>query len=271
MKTKTKVGIGITIGIITVLLILFLLILALLLAFLLTVVIVMIVFSIPVAPTAEALRLIQGDTNIEVVYKNNWWIFSKRNSKKNGGLIFYPGGRIDPRSYAPLLHNITSITGYPCYLTQFPFYTSFFGIFNADFAINQLSPNTSQWVVSGHSLGGTGVSFYLEDVLKKPSTNRNKIKGAIFFASYSSPDIRSWNNQVMLMFGSRDGQISYEPKFLNTIPGNSTVYIIDGGNHKQFGSYVQKDPNDNVATISEHQQRFIIANETNFFFKKVFT
>eukprot|EP01080_Neovahlkampfia_damariscottae_P008333 gene8333-157_t len=270
MKTKTKIGVGVTIGITSILLLTFLCILLALFAFLLTVVIVMIVFSIPIAPTAEALRLIQGDSTIKVEYKNNWWIFSNRNVTKDGGLIFYPGGRIDPRAYAPLLHNISSMTGYSCYLTQFPFHTSFFGIFNADTALNEVSPNTTQWVISGHSLGGTGVSYYMDDVIKKPSKNRNKIKGAIFYASYSITDIRSFTNEVLLMYGSRDGQIGYESRFRDTVPKNSTVYIIQGGNHKQFGSYVEKNIEDFDATISEQQQRLIIANQTSYYFNTVF-
>jgi hypothetical protein len=52
---------------------------------------VMIVYAIPIAPSAEALEYLKGDNTVKVSYESNWWIFSRRNNPRNGGLIFYPG------------------------------------------------------------------------------------------------------------------------------------------------------------------------------------
>jgi hypothetical protein len=52
---------------------------------------VMIVYAIPIAPSAEALEYLKGDNIVKVSYESNWYIFSRRNNPRNGGLIFYPG------------------------------------------------------------------------------------------------------------------------------------------------------------------------------------
>jgi hypothetical protein len=174
------------------------------------------------------------------------------------------GGRIDERSYAPLLHNITAISGYSCYLTKFPFYVSFFGINNADFAL-QMASNITQWTIAGHSLGGVGAGFYIAEVLKSPNILRNRVKGLVFHASYSTSDIRSFSGKVSSIFGSLDGQTDYtkyESEYKSVLPGNSSFHLIQGANHFQFSSYVERSLQDGIATISADIQKLIVANLT---------
>jgi hypothetical protein len=162
------------------------------------------------------------------------------------------------------LHNITAISGYSCYLTQFPFYVSFLGINNADFAL-QMETNITQWTIAGHSLGGVGAASYIAEVLKSPNILRNRVKGLVFHASYSVSDLRSFSGKVLSIFGSLDGQTDYkkyESDYKPLLPANSSYYLIQGANHFQFGSYVERNPQDGYATISADAQRFIIANLT---------
>ena len=48
-----------------------------------------------------------GDDLVQVTHEP-WLTFSPTDSRPTTGFIFYPGGRIDPRGYAPLLHTIAA-------------------------------------------------------------------------------------------------------------------------------------------------------------------
>ena len=76
----------------------------------------------------------------------------------------------------------------------------------------------------------------------------------ILLASYPVDDLG--NMSVLSIYGSNDKTLNKETydKSKELMDYNLTEYVIDGGNHAQFGSY-GKQSGDGVATISPENQR----------------
>ena len=109
----------------------------------------------------------------------------------------------------------------------------------------------------GHSLGGSMASMYA-------SKHSDKVKGVILLASYST---KTLNMNVLSIYGSNDGCLdlkAYEKNKKN-LPSNYKEFIIDGGNHAQFGLY-GKQKGDKTATISyEMQKNYTVSAILDFF------
>jgi hypothetical protein len=55
----------------------------------------------------EALATLQSDVQVQVE-TDPWLIFSPVDGKPVVGLVLYPGGRVDPRAYAPAARAIAA-------------------------------------------------------------------------------------------------------------------------------------------------------------------
>ena len=81
--------------------------------------------------------------------------------------------------------------------------------------------------------------------------HQDNVDGVIFLAAYSTKDLEV---PVLSIYGSNDGVLNMK-NYNKNLPRLSDVkeYIIEGGNHCQFGSYgFQKG--DNEATITHEDQ-----------------
>ena len=54
----------------------------------------------PLGPMPEAIAALQSDAQVQVE-TSPWLTFTPAGTQPTTGFIFYPGGRVDPRSYAP--------------------------------------------------------------------------------------------------------------------------------------------------------------------------
>ncbi|HUV93743.1 MAG TPA: alpha/beta hydrolase, partial [Anaerolineae bacterium] len=59
------------------------------------------------SPMPEALAALESSSEIQVTM-DRWLVFSPTNQEPGTGLILYPGGRVDPRSYAPTARAIAT-------------------------------------------------------------------------------------------------------------------------------------------------------------------
>lgn len=209
--------------------------------------------STPPSPMPEALAGMQSNQQVNVSQEGNWTIFRPVNHNPQIGLIFYPGGRVDYRSYAHLLQQISG-TGYLVVLVRMPLNLA---VLNLDAAQEVLLdfPEIDSWALGGHSLGGAMAAQY---VAQKP----DHIQGLILWASYpaNSTDLSAFDLEVMSIFATRDGLSSLD-KIENSrslLPPDTVWVSIEGGNHAQFGSYGEQR-GDMVPTISaQEQQRQIV-------------
>ena len=163
-------------------------------------------------------------------------------SESDIALIFYPGGNVDPYAYEDLCNSLAD-NGIPVIVAQMPMKLAIFGINRANGIIKDY-PDVDRWYIGGHSLGGAMAAIWT-------AKHQDDVDGVIFLAAYSTKDL---DVPVLSIYGSNDGVLNMK-NYSKNLPRLSDVkeYIIEGGNHCQFGSYgFQKG--DNEATISHEEQ-----------------
>jgi hypothetical protein len=210
--------------------------------------------SLPYPPMPEALQALQSDADV-VVQEEPWLVFQPSTPDSPTGLVLYPGGRVDPKAYAPLAHSIAS-QGYLTVIVPMPLNLAVLSPGKASHVMDSF-PEIESWAIGGHSLGGAMAANF---AINHPNT----VEGLLLLAAYpaSSDDLSSSSLEVVSIYATLDGFASpAEIDASRSILPQDTLWVqIDGGNHSQFGWYgFQKG--DNVATISrEAQQNQVISS-----------
>ena len=203
-------------------------------------------------PLDEALAALESDSLVSVE-NEPWLIFTPAETEPTTGLIFYPGGRIDPRGYATLLRPIAE-EGYLVVVPSMPINMAIFKTGAADKIIDHFSEIES-WAIAGHSVGGTSAAIYT-------AKNPERIAGLAIWASYpaDSTDLSSALLPVYSIYGELDEGVDREGVGArkHLLPSDTVYVEISGGDHHQFGSYLVKDGVDHSTTPREIQQAEII-------------
>lgn len=163
------------------------------------------------------------------------------------GMVFYPGAKVQPEAYAPLLRACAE-RGVLCVLVRPPLNFSLLDISAAEGAVAAF-PEVHTWLLAGHSLGGVAAAEYLGD-------NPETVDGVVFLASYPSSDLTSFGGLALSVAGSEDEVLNRaaNDEARAKLPEEAQKLVIEGGNHAQFGNYGEQR-GDGVATISwENQQ-----------------
>ncbi|MCC6804826.1 MAG: alpha/beta hydrolase [Anaerolineae bacterium] len=198
------------------------------------------------APMPEALVALVTDdpANVET---GSVLQFMPKPASATVGLIFYPGGKVDPRSYAPMAHALAA-RGYLVVIPPMPLNLAVFGIHAADGVI-AAHPEIEHWALGGHSLGGSMAARYTQ---AHPDT----VRGLALLASYPDIDLSTYALDVVVLYGSNDGLATVEKveSARALLPATAQFVEIAGGNHAQFGWYGDQS-GDNAATISREAQQ----------------
>ena len=207
----------------------------------------------PPTPMHQAFDAIKSDANVTVI-QGHWLVFEPTAVNYSTGLILYPGGRVDYRSYAPYAHAIAA-QGFLAIIVPMPLNLAVFGINSANEVIGAY-PNVTSWAIGGHSLGGSMAAQYIHD-------NPNKAQGLALWASYppSGVDLSKFNITVVTVHGTDDGLVSSKQidDSLKQLPPDTIRLEINGGDHAQFGWYGPQS-GDTPATISREEQQRITVN-----------
>lgn len=200
----------------------------------------------PLGPSPEALAALQSDLKVTVT--TGYFItFAPANQEPASvGFIFYPGGRVDARSYAVPLREIAA-QGYLVVLVPVRLNLAFFDI-KAAAPVLAAHPEIRHWVIGGHSLGGVAAALFAKD--------NPDISGLVFWASYPADDsLKHSNLRVLSIYGTNDmaGMQIFDEKDA-LMPADVQYVIIRGGNHSQFGDYGVQ-PGDMEASISRAVQQ----------------
>jgi len=205
----------------------------------------------PTSPMPEALNALESDDQVRVD-TGAYLTFSPVDQHYSTGFIFYPGGRVDYRSYAPMAHALAT-EGYLVIIPHMPLNLAVFGINKAEQVINAY-PQVTHWVIGGHSLGGSMAAHYLYQ-------HPDQIEGLVLLASYpaSKDDLTRYAGKVLSISGSLDGLATPEKidssKLL--LPVSTQYLVIQGGNHAFFGWYGDQS-GDNPATITRKVQQLTV-------------
>ena len=218
------------------------------------------------------------ENGIQVIEETKYILLSPQNENPETCFLFYPGGLVQEDAYIDVFQDVAK-NNYQVIILKA---TADLAILNTNRAqkVKEKFPEIKNWIIGGHSLGGT---VAIKAILDKP----DEYKGLILFASYnaSGDDLSDWNGAVMSISAENDsiatfGEIAESKELLpeaielNSIEdfpniptlGKSLFFQIEGGNHSQFGSYgFQK--NDGIATISPEKQHQIMTDLISLFFK----
>ena len=191
-----------------------------------------------------ALSAAVSDSEVTVSEENGKMIFKPESY--NYGLIFYPGAKVEYRSYAPLMKELAK-RGILCIIAEMPFDLAIFDI-NAANGVREEFPLVRHWYIGGHSLGGYIAASYADK-------HRSELDGLILLAAYSTSDLRDSSLKVISIYGSNDKVLNikkYKDSY-NNLPSGTKELVIQGGCHSFFGSYgAQKG--DGVPEISAKEQ-----------------
>ncbi|WP_062527629.1 alpha/beta hydrolase [Demequina rhizosphaerae] len=159
-------------------------------------------------------------------------------------VLFYPGARVDPRAYVPHL----SLLADECatvVIVKEPLGIAFLSMGALESAQARFPGH--DWVVAGHSLGGTVAALDAE---------RADTAGLLLWASYPAGDMNSYEGRVTSVSGSNDGLAT--PADIEAsradLPDDASFTEIEGAVHAQFG-YYGAQPGDGVPTIGDDKAR----------------
>lgn len=211
--------------------------------------------NMPLGPMPEAEAALQSDASVQVE-RSSWIEFVPVGVQPKTAFIFYPGGRVDPRSYAPAARQIAA-EGYLVAVMPMPLNLA---VFDQDRALRviQAHPEITNWAIGGHSLGGAMAASFIG---QRP----DMVSGLVLWAAYppESTDLSALKLWVVSVYGSQDSVLSTdqleETRLL--LPRSTRWVQIAGGNHAQFGWYGDQ-PGDAPASISRQQQQDAVVTAT---------
>jgi len=199
-------------------------------------------------PMPQATAALQSDAAV-TVEAGRWLTFAPSGTRPTTGLIFYPGGRVDPVAYAPAARAIAE-EGYLVVIVPMPLNLAVLGAGRAADVIAAY-PQVTRWAIGGHSLGGAMAANFAR-------SHPTSIGGLVLWAAYpaGSDDLSGSALVVASIYGEADGVAQPERVLAAQplLPPGTRWTAIAGGNHAQFGWYGNQS-GDNPATITREQQQ----------------
>ena len=190
----------------------------------------------------EALAALESDGEVTVEKTEYGWLFDGPSG--TDALIFYPGGKVEETAYAPFLHELAR-EGMDVLLVKMPFRLAVFSPNKAGRVMGLYEYDS--WYIGGHSVGGAMAAVYASD--------HADLAGLIMCAAYPTKQLDS-SLTVVTVYGSNDRVLNMDKveEGRALVPPDAVEYVIDGGNHAQFGNYgIQKG--DGTASISAQEQQ----------------
>lgn len=202
---------------------------------------------------SASLAAMKTDETVRVNKTDYGWFFDGPSEDRL--LVFYPGAKVEESAYAPLLRRLGE-NGIDVCLVSMPFRLAIFGINKAKDVFAQY--DYPYRYIGGHSMGGAMASIYAAE-------HSGDLNGVILLAAYPSKQL---DDHLLLLsvYGSEDGVLNLKKveEGRQYAPTLSMEYVIQGGNHAQFGNYGKQKGDGEACVSSEEQQEttveFIVRN-----------
>lgn len=207
----------------------------------------------PLGPSPASLSALESGDGIEVTTLPEGWLFAPEGDSSGAGLVLYPGGRVDARSYAPLARAVAE-RGHVVALASMPLSLAVLDPGRAR-ALEAAAPDVQRWAVGGHSLGGAMAAAYATE-------GDAGLRGLVLLAAYppASSDLRTTGLRVLSVLGDRDQVVNRDnwDDGVGRLPTDTVYLMLAGGNHAQFGDYGPQ-PGDGEAALSRAEQQRMTA------------
>lgn len=198
---------------------------------------------------------------LEILYEDDWIVIRPKSMQSTIGILFFPGGGVDPTAYVPL-NRALSEQGIVSVIIKLPYKFAPFetnkleAVDRAQRAMTQYNEIES-WIICGHSKGGEIASMLVK-------STQNKVESLVLLGT-SHPKRFSLANlsiPVKKIYATHDGiaDIQTIKSFSGNLPAHTVWVEIKGGNHSQFG-YYGSQLGDDVATISREVQHQKVKDE----------
>jgi hypothetical protein len=204
-------------------------------------------------------------SDIEELSETNKYI--KLGNGGSKGLIFYPGGLVDPFAYVNFMSKVVT-SDLNVFIAKVPYNLAILDIDHAE-GIRKSFTEIENWSVMGHSLGGSVACFEVDN-------NLEAYDNLILLAAYpaANTDLTDYAGRVISIYGSEDevldqsllqdskdqfndvSDIEDIDDFDIDAPG-AYFYKVPGGNHANFGNYGAQN-GDGIATISAEEQQLVV-------------
>lgn len=209
----------------------------------------------PLGPMPEAIAALQSDDAVRVT-TSPWLTFTPAGAQPTTGFIFYPGGRVDARAYAPAARAIAE-QGYLAVIVPMPFNLAVFNP-SAAGAVIAAHPEIQRWAVGGHSLGGAmAVNF--------ADLQPDAVEGVVLWAAYpaGANGLADRRIAAVSIYGTADGVATRQEIDASRplLPADARFVPVEGGNHAQMGWYGPQG-GDNPASISREAQQAQVVEAT---------
>lgn len=222
----------------------------------------LVVWLKPFSAQEPALSAMQSSPTVSVEESATQIVMTPTTPTGTTGVFFQPGAKVEARAYAAVLRPLAE-AGYTVVIPKQPLGIGFLatGAFEsaqADF------PDITDWVVGGHSLGGTVAAI---DAEAHDSDATAPVTGLLLYGSYPATDMStSLTSRVLSLYGTNDGLATPEDIQASKakLPANSFFTPIEGGVHSFFGDYGEQ-PGDGTPTITHDEARQLISRNTLVF------
>jgi hypothetical protein len=220
----------------------------------------------PYSAEEPALTAMQSDATVSVTESATRIVMEPTGTASAVSVLYQPGALVEARAYAAVLRPLAE-SGHRVVIVKQPFGIAFLSLGALDRVRGQY-PDTTGWVVGGHSLGGTVAAIQADSNDDSPIA---PAVGLLLHASYPASDISESLSAVALsVSGSNDGLATpadIEASRAN-LPADTQFVVVDGAVHSFFGDYGPQ-PGDGEPTISHDEARTQISNATVQFVTEV--
>ena len=161
------------------------------------------------------------------------------------GVLYFPGARVDPYSYLYPLSELAA-SGVTVVIMDPLLNMALFDTRSIE-ELSLAAPKVSDWVLSGHSLGGVRACMLAD---------HPDVVGLVLMGSYCANDISFTAIPVLQVLASDDGLVDAEALngSASLLPPSTQKVTVEGANHASFGTYGDQ-PGDGVATLSRAEVR----------------
>ncbi|GGF16231.1 alpha/beta hydrolase [Subtercola lobariae] len=206
---------------------------------------------VPSSATEPALSAMNSDQAVTVSETPTEIVLTPTGTISDTGVFFQPGAKVDARAYAAVLRPLAE-AGHIVVIPKQPFGIAFLSTGSFAAARSEHAPVT-QWVVAGHSLGGTVAAL---DAATYAGQTPEPVVGLMLYASYPAGDESGLNADVLSISASNDGLAT--PAKIDaskpSLPPDTQYAVIDGSVHAFFGDYGPQS-GDGTPTISHDDAR----------------
>jgi pimeloyl-ACP methyl ester carboxylesterase len=201
----------------------------------------------------------ESDADVQVEHVAGSWRFRPVRGASNAGLVFLPGGMVNPRAYGPIARAVAR-AGHPVVLVELPLRMARSAEAEAvvrDRALEAraaLGPDLP-WVLGGHSRGAAIATRLL-------AGDPDAYQGvALVGTTHPRVDLSGLEAPVVKVGGTRDcvAPRDRSEAAAANLPAATTWIWIDGGNHAQFGYYGPQLGDCRAAISRDEQQRQLLA------------